>query len=257
MKKMMHKYPALPLKIKRHASQIFAGEGIGFSGPEITGYFSQYSDDIVDYWDMDVKSSRWVLFEEFLRYFPIIKQKQLLLELCDYDGPMKYRRPSRKDVGKLKKWLAEGTPASKEIDEALKNVNCASINTYWKKALERLNDDPEGAITSARAMIESTCKAILEEKKTAYKEDGDLIKLYKQAAKELNLAPEQHAEQAFKQVLGGCSSVVTGVASLRNVYGDAHGKGKKHKKPSLRHARLAANMAGGLCLFLLETLTES
>lgn len=255
MRKLVHKYPALPLKIKRHASQFFAG-ATGFSGPQITDYFAEYSDEIVDYWDMESRPSRWVMFEDCLRYFPITKQKQLLLELCDYDGSMSHGRPPKKEVDKLKKWLTEEVPAGKEIDEALKIINSTSINTCWKKALERLRDDPEGSITSARAMIESTCKTILEERKISYKDDGDLVKLYKQAAKSLSLAPEVYAEQIFRQILGGCVSIVNGLASLRNTYGDAHGKGKKSKKPSLRHARLAVNMAGGLCLFLLETLAE-
>ena len=250
------KYPLLPLKIKRHASTIFSGS-TGFSGPEITGFFAPYSNEIVDYWDMEPKGSRWVIFEDCLRLFPLEKQKQLLLELCDYDGQMKHGLPTKSETDKLKMWLCEGVPTSKDIDETLRGIDSVSINEYWKKTLQRLNDDPEGAITSARAMVESTCKTILEEKGISYTNDGDLIKLYKETAKSLNLSPELHAEQVFRQILGGCASVVSGFASLRNIYGDAHGKGRKHVKPNLRHAKLAVNIAGGLCLFLLETLADA
>ncbi len=38
-----------------------------------------------------------------------------------------------------------------------------------------------------------------------------MSELYKLVAKELKLAPDQHSEQIFKQILKGCSSVVNGL----------------------------------------------
>lgn len=69
----------------------------------------------------------------------------------------------------------------------------------------------------------------------------------------LQLAPSQHAEDDFKRILGGCTSVVEGLGGLRNRLGDAHGSGKKQRKPSARHAALAVNLAGGMAVFLVET----
>lgn len=85
-------------------------------------------------------------------------------------------------------------------------------------------DDPEGAITSSRTLIETTCKYILDELKITYKDDIELPKLYKLTAENLNLAPDQHTEQIFKQILGGCQSVVDGLGALRNKLSDSHGK---------------------------------
>jgi len=84
----------------------------------------------------------------------------------------------------------------------------------------------------------------------------EISDLYKMAAKELNMAPEQHSEQIFKQILGGCSAIVNGLGSLRNKHGDAHGKSNKAIKPSLRHAELAVNLSGSMALFLIETLEQ-
>jgi hypothetical protein len=70
----------------------------------------------------------------------------------------------------------------------------------------------------------------------------------------LNLAPQQHTEEIFKQILGGCQTVVNGLGSLRNKTGDAHGKGQRYVKPSERHAKLAVNLAGTVSVFLIETL---
>ncbi|MGE8539335.1 MAG: abortive infection family protein, partial [Acinetobacter sp.] len=81
----------------------------------------------------------------------------------------------------------------------------------------------------------------------------DINQLYRLVSKELNLAPSQHTEQTFKQILGGCSSIIEGLGSLRNKVGDAHGQGKKNFKPSSRHAELAVNLAGTMSVFLFSS----
>ncbi len=127
------------------------------------------------------------------------------------------------------------------------------IYAQWEKALDRKNSDPEGAITTARTLIESILKYILDEQKILYSDNSDLSKLYKDAAKSLNLAPEQHQEQIFKQILGGANGIINGLGSLRNKLGDAHGKGKANIKPEERHSELAVNLAGSMALFLYKT----
>ncbi|MBL0102405.1 MAG: abortive infection family protein [Bacteroidetes bacterium] len=94
---------------------------------------------------------------------------------------------------------------------------------------------------------------ILDERNVTYDEKADLPALYKAVAKELNLSPDQHTEQIFKQILGGCQTVVEGLGALRNAYGDAHGKRLIRKKPNKRHSDLAINLAGTMAMFLLET----
>jgi hypothetical protein len=127
------------------------------------------------------------------------------------------------------------------------------INSQWLKALERKVDDPEGSITTARTLIETTCKFILDSLGGTYKDDLELPKLYKMTAENLNLAPDQHTEQIFKQILGGCQTVVEGLGALRNKLSDSHGKKSSQVKPTSRHAELAVNLAGTMTTFLLET----
>ncbi|MEY3498361.1 MAG: hypothetical protein RL308_30 [Bacteroidota bacterium] len=131
------------------------------------------------------------------------------------------------------------------------------IHAQWQKALERKSIEPEGAITSARTLIESILKYILDEQEIIYNDSAELPELYKEVAKSLNLAPEQHQEQIFKQILGGAISVVTGLGALRNKLGDAHGKSKTSIKPSDRHSELAVNMAGAIAMFLFRTFKET
>lgn len=130
------------------------------------------------------------------------------------------------------------------------------LHALWEKALERKESDPEGAITSARTLIESVLKHILDDQAILYNESADLPVLYKEVAKSLNLAPELHNEGIFKQILGGVSSVITGLGALRNKLGDAHGKSKTNVKPSVRHSELAVNLAGSMAMFLFRTYTE-
>ena len=143
--------------------------------------------------------------------------------------------------------------ANADISDGLERFDTEHVHAGWTKATERLTDDPEGAITSAKSLVESICKYILDRSSESYDANADLPKLYAATARTLNLAPDQHSEQIFKQILGGCTSVVNGLAAVRNKLGDAHGQGIAQVKPSQRHARLAVHLAGAMAVFLMET----
>jgi hypothetical protein len=133
-------------------------------------------------------------------------------------------------------------------------IDEAYIHEIWQKALQRITTDPEAAITSARTLVETVCRHIIEIKGLVFDEKMDLNKIYKTAVSQLNLSPEQHTQPVFKQILSGCQSVIEGLGSLRNKYSDAHGKGVKNIKPSARHAELAVNLAGSMCSFMMKSL---
>jgi hypothetical protein len=146
-------------------------------------------------------------------------------------------------------------PHSKAIADTLQSFNPEGVARVWEKASARLaSGDPEGAITAARTLLETVCKHIIEGiPGDGYSTHDDMPKLYRLAAARLNLSPDQHTEDAFKQILGGCSSVIQGLATLRNRIGDAHGQGSKPVRPQARHAALAVNLAGSMATFLIET----
>jgi hypothetical protein len=147
-------------------------------------------------------------------------------------------------------------PALPTIIGRLEALNADAVEAAWKKALDRRNDDPEGAITAARTLLESVCKHLLDDMGQIYEEKADLPKLYAQCASALNLAPDQHTEKSFKTILGNCQSVVNELASLRNKISDAHGRGRRPVKPAPRHAELAVNLAGTVSAFLIATWSE-
>ena len=148
---------------------------------------------------------------------------------------------------------ADTTPADGEIAKALAGFNAPDVHERWKVALHRRATDPAAAITSARTLIEDTCKWILHDAGVPFKEEDDLPALYKNLAKLLNLAPDDHTEQIFKQILGGCASIVTALGSIRNKLGDAHSQGPLRARPQPRHAELAVNLAGSMATFLIAT----
>lgn len=105
--------------------------------------------------------------------------------------------------------------------------------------------------------METVTKRILDQTGGVYTDKDDLPKLYASTAKILNLAPNQHSEEAIKAILGGAMTLVNGIGTLRNRLSDAHGRGGTLPvKPSPRHASLAVNMAGAIATFLVETLLE-
>ena len=138
---------------------------------------------------------------------------------------------------------ANRSPLDHDISDALSKFDADGVHAVWSKALERRTADPEGAITIARTLLETVCKKILDEFGTPYTDKEDLPKLYSMAAQELKLAP----------ILGGATTVVNGLATLRNRLSDAHGRGGAPVKPSGRHASLAVNVAGSIATFLVET----
>jgi len=128
-------------------------------------------------------------------------------------------------------------PVDAPASEALQTFDSEGVHVVWEKALQRRHSDAEGAITIARTLLEAVCKRILDDLGIAYTDKEDLPKLYSMTASALNLAPNQHSEDAIKAILGGAIAVVNGLGTLRNKLSDSHGRGGKPVKPAARHAR--------------------
>lgn len=145
------------------------------------------------------------------------------------------------------------TPVAGIAAYSLAGLGSDHVQELWAKALARRIEDPDGAITAARSLLESVAKHILDDLHVEYSPKADLPALYRSVATALKFAPAQHTEEAFKAILGGCTSVVGGLANLRNAHGDAHGQGRRSFKPAARHAELAVNLAGSLAMFIIAT----
>jgi len=151
-------------------------------------------------------------------------------------------------------FVPSGAPSDASITAALAAFNPADVHARWTSAMERRATDPSGAITLARTLLEDVCKWILHEAGEASDTDADdLPVLYRKLAKTLSLAPDDHTEKIFKQILGGCSAIVEGLGALRNKLSDAHSPGPKRARPLPRHAELAVNLAGTMATYLVST----
>lgn len=148
------------------------------------------------------------------------------------------------------------SPSDEHIDTGLKELESDQVHAVWQKALERKTTDPEGAITTAKTLLETVCKHILDDATISYSSKTDLPKLWSKCAAHLNLSPSQHSEQAFKAILQGCHTIVQYLGTIRNQISDAHGQGRRPIKPKPRHAELAVNVAGAMVSFLVQTWKE-
>jgi hypothetical protein len=110
-----------------------------------------------------------------------------------------------------------------------------------------------GGPCASDQQLPDSLKYILDDLSQKYEDAADLPNLYGLTTKALKLAPSQHTEEVFKQVLGGCTSVVNGLAAMRNRLSDSHGKSKAGVKPAPRHAELAVNLSGAMATYLIAT----
>jgi Abortive infection C-terminus len=237
-----------PLPVVVSAKELFAGQ-TGMSGPQIFEFFSRYSEEIGKMRYGSGVPSRKEIFVNFLESLPIELQRKVLLELCN-GLPMK-TPPPQTTVDDLRAKIS-GTPVPGILGKAVEAIDVAHVTKQWEKLTARLSDDPEGAITSARSLLESVCLHVLQCLGKSIDHAGDLPALYKAAAEGLQLVAKKEDEIAIRQILGSCSGIAQGVAALRNQFGDAHGRLGPDAEKRLAH--LAANAVGALCTFLIESL---
>lgn len=121
-----------------------------------------------------------------------------------------------------------------------------------------IDTSPDLAIGTAKELIETICKTILEDRQTIVDKNWDLLQLLKQTTKQLQLTPDGitdkiNAAKSIKSILGSLTTVVQGLSELRNQYGSGHGKKANFKGLTPRHAKLSVGAASTLAIFLLET----
>lgn len=137
-------------------------------------------------------------------------------------------------------------PISDDFKKLLQEMDTNGINNLWRKMIDRTQSDPEGAITASKSLLEATIRHILELENIEYKSSDDFGELYRHLKKVIK-------EDEIKQISGGITSVLTGVATLRNKFGDAHGSVKDENIPETRHTVLTINLTASLCLYLWDS----
>jgi hypothetical protein len=133
-----------------------------------------------------------------------------------------------------------------------------SIHTDIRRIEDSIDRDPALAIGSAKELIETVCKTILEAKGISYSKASDLSELVKAATKALQLAPEDIPSAAkgadlIKRTLHSLAAVAGSIGELRSLYGTGHGKSASTRGLQPRHARFVVGCASTLVTFLWDT----
>lgn len=97
------------------------------------------------------------------------------------------------------------------------------------RRLRRAQDDPGLMLGTAKEMLESTAKHVLEELRTPQPAPRDFSGLVYLARKELGVRPEDIAAtspetEAVKRILGAAATIADQVNQLRNREGTGHGR---------------------------------
>jgi len=115
---------------------------------------------------------------------------------------------------------------------------------------------PALAFDLAKALVESVCKIILDEREVEYSKADDLPKLYRSVSTILPLLPpnasaESKARESLKKAMGGLSTSLIGICELRNSLGfTSHGSSVIHADMESTQALLAAQSADAIIGFL-------
>jgi hypothetical protein len=142
------------------------------------------------------------------------------------------------------------------ITSMLRGQPIDTIQREWDRAKLSVVSDSADALTAASSMIEATYKFILHDMRHSLPSNQEMRGLSKTVHPLLHISPDQEADEDFRALFQGTISIAQSVGSLRTKIGDAHGASPTRGQPLARHARLAVNVAGAVCIFLLETYQE-
>lgn len=138
-----------------------------------------------------------------------------------------------------------------------------ALDAGWMaKEIERLEKsidvDPASAIGTAKELVETCCKTILNKRGVPYGKSADIGDLTKLLVVNLQLVPEGVSEEAkgaenIRLILRNLTSLTHNLAQLRGLYGTGHGRDGKHRGLQPRHARLAVASAVAFIDFISDT----
>lgn len=233
-------------------AKAFCGRN-GLTRSEIINHFRQYSNNVIDPAEMGFNTSTKAhLFKFCLAFLQVEDQYRFLIELCKEPPITRKELPSKETVTDLEEKLhASGSKNGLTLRAPF--ITCWKIKEDWFKTISRLDKSPSAAITSARTMLENTCKIILTalgKEEEANNCKGNLDKLIKETRKALQINP------TIQHIASGFASIINGIASASNQAGDRHGIGRTSNIPN-SDARFICDSCFSLSLYFLEVYTVS
>lgn len=144
------------------------------------------------------------------------------------------------------------------VADASSIVDRVTLRDHVRRIEQSIDTDPAQAIGSAKELVETAAKHVLQH----YGDDPDAYdkfpRLVKAAVAKLDLGQDtipdpQKGAQALAMLTGGLGQISEATAALRNLYGTGHGRTRAAGADG-RHARLIVGACSTLAAFLLETL---
>ena len=157
--------------------------------------------------------------------------------------------------------LLAGTPNLSDLAELATRFDSDHLQQQITRMEDAVESDPALAIGTAKELIETCCKTILEQRGETFGKDPDISELTKATFRQLKLTRDDipdtvEGAESIKRVLSNLGSISNEIARLRNLYGTGHGKVADAPGLSPRHAKLAVGSAAALVRFLFESHTE-
>ncbi len=151
---------------------------------------------------------------------------------------------------------------AKKKAEIKRYLNTSYVNAKINIMNDAVYKDTDLAIGTAKELLETTCKSILKQKGAPINKDWTLPQLLNATTSSLDFKPKEaddppKAEKAIRQILGGISTIVHGLAELRNGYGTGHGKDADFKGLEIKYAKLYVGVVSEIAILYLATNGET
>lgn len=133
-----------------------------------------------------------------------------------------------------------------------------SIKDHLRRLGDSVDRDPRLAVSTAKALIESTAKCVLTTRGRRYSRAAKVPQLVSAAQESLGLAPKSVSDEdrALRQALQSLITLTQSVTEIRNQVGIDHGAEEVPTWVRPRHARLVVGAAQVWCQLMLETLAD-
>ena len=134
----------------------------------------------------------------------------------------------------------------------------SAILDHLSRLGDTVNSDPRLAVSTAKALIESTAKCVLSARDVPYTRSDSVPALVNRAQESLGLAAKAASDEdpSLRRVLQSLVTLAQNVTEIRNQVGVDHGAESVPRWVRPRHARLVVGAAHLWCQLMLETLGD-
>lgn len=163
------------------------------------------------------------------------------------------------DVDEATGTVRFGRAAGRLTEHALNALpDPQSIQDHLRRLGDSVDTDPRLAVSTAKALIESTAKCVLTARGQSYTRAAKVPALVNAAQESLGLAAKSvnDEDRALRQALQSLVTLTQSVTELRNRVGIDHGAEEVPRWVRPRHARLVVGAAQVWCQLMLETLAD-